>query len=416
MARILWHSCAPWAPSGYGTQTGLWARKLRDMGHDIAIDTYWGLSGGTMTWDGINVLPGFGANYCSPSLHQHAMAAQPDLVITLGDIWVMDAKLLSQLPVAHWLPSDCRPMSLVDRANVEASGAEVIAMSRFGYERFTEAGLDPVYVPHGIDTSLFNHSPEVRASVRERLELGDNFAIGINAANNDAIRKAIPEMMLAFAKFHRKHPDSRLLLHTGVHQDGGQDLECLAEILGITDLCLTVDQYRYHAGFIAPGDLVEWYNALDVLAGCTYGEGFGIPIVEAQSCGVPVITTDASSMTELNPYGPQVTGEPFWNGVHRGWWIKPSVPQIVAAFEEAYERRHAVDREKYREFALTYDVDVVAERFMRPAVDELVDRMRKRGKIPPVREPEELEQAAPLELEAPAGVLEPVAEGVAETV
>ena len=49
-------------------------------------------------------------------------AVQPDLVITLGDVWVLDRNLLRELPVAHWLPGDCRPMSTADAAVVEAGG------------------------------------------------------------------------------------------------------------------------------------------------------------------------------------------------------------------------------------------------------------------------------------------------------
>ena len=93
------------------------------------------------------------------------------------------------------------------------------------------------------------------------------------------------------------------MIHTGVHQDGGQDLEALAENLGITDCVQAVDQYRYHGGLVQPSDLNDWYGALDVLSCCSYGEGFGLPIMEAQACWVPVITTRASSMEELNPLG-----------------------------------------------------------------------------------------------------------------
>ena len=70
----------------------------------------------------------------------------------------------------------------------------------------------------------------------------------INQANNDAIRKAIPEQMMAFAKFAENHPDALLTLHTGVHQEGGQDLEAVAENLGIIDLvqgCRSVSLHRW---------------------------------------------------------------------------------------------------------------------------------------------------------------------------
>ncbi len=142
MAKLIWHSTSPWAASGYGQQTALWARKLTEMGHEVTISSYWGLNGAPTFWNGIAVLPGFGANYCSVSLAQHAQVIQPDLIITLGDVWVMDPNLLKPLPVAHWLPADTRPMSYADRAEVAGSGARLIAMSRFGYERFTSAGFD----------------------------------------------------------------------------------------------------------------------------------------------------------------------------------------------------------------------------------------------------------------------------------
>ena len=92
-----------------------------------------------------------------------------------------------------------------------------------------------MYVPHGIDTELWK-PPEDKNEVRKKLGLDeDDFVIGVNAANNDAIRKAAPEMMLAFAKFYADHPDAILAMHAGVHQEGGQNLEVIAENLGITD-------------------------------------------------------------------------------------------------------------------------------------------------------------------------------------
>lgn len=374
----MWHSCAPWSPSGYGTQTAIWMRELAKMGHEVICSSYWGLSGSPTSWNDITVLPGFGNSYCTPSLHQHAQRVNPDLVITLGDIWVMDPALLRELPVAHWLPSDCRPMSLADRANVEASGASLIAMSRFGYDRFLEAGFDPVYVPHGVDMDTFS-PPADKTEVRREMGVDpDAFVIGINGANNDAIRKAYPEQMLAFAKFAKNHSDVLLALHTSVHQEGGQDLEALAENLGITDKVRCVDQYRYASGLVQPDEIADWYGMLDLLSCCSFGEGFGIPIIEAQACGTPVLTTDASSMPELNPLGVSVEGEPFWNGVHKGWWVKPDVSQIAYAYELAYESRKDVPRKKLREFAQEYSVDKIAEKYMKPAVGELLSRMEKR--------------------------------------
>ena len=343
------------------------------------LSTYWGLNGSPTQWNGITVLPAFGGSYASPSLQAHARHLQPDLVITLGDIWVMDANVIRELPVAHWLPADCRPMSNADRGVAEAGGAQLIAMSRFGLERFKEAGFgNSLYVPHGVPMDVWR-IPEDRQALRQAAGIGpDTFVIGVNAANNDAIRKAPSEMFLAFARFLQSRPDSQLLLHTAVHCDGGQDLEFLAESLGITDKITVVDQYRYNAGLIQPSDLADWYAMCDVLLATTYGEGFGLPIVESMACGTPVITTRCSSMEELNPDGWQVDGEPFWNGVHKAWWIRPSVGGMVRALEHSYEERGDVDRVKLRESVAQYEVGRVAQEYMGPAVNTLLERMAAR--------------------------------------
>ena len=141
---------------------------------------------------------------------------------------------------------------------------------------------------------------------------------------------------------------------------------------------MVVDQYRYTSGLIQPADLRDWYGAIDVLLAATYGEGFGLPIVESLACGTPVITTKCSSMEELNPDGISVDGEPFYNGVHRGWWIRPSVSGMVRALEQAYEQRGDVDPVKLRESVAQYEVGAVAEKHMRPVVDALLERMAAR--------------------------------------
>jgi glycosyltransferase involved in cell wall biosynthesis len=378
MAKIILHSCAPWSGSGYGQQAGIWAKKLSEMGHEVFLSAFWGLNGMVTQWDGITILPGFGGNYCSPSLQQHARHIGPDLVLSLGDIWVLDPAVIAELPAALWLPADCRPMSTADRNIAEASGPRLIAMSRFGQERFKAAGFHSHYVPHGISFETFK-PPEDKAALRKKYGIAEPaYVIGVNAANNDPFRKALPEIMLAFAKFSAAHPDSVLALHTGVHQDGGQDLEAIAEHLGITDKCRVADQYRYASGLITAADMADWYGYCDVLCATSYGEGFCIPVVEAMASGVPVITTRCSAMEELNPDGWQVDGEPFWNGTHKAWWIRPSVAAIYRAFETAYDERGDADPVKLRESVAQYEVGAVAEQHMQPVVDTLLERMAAR--------------------------------------
>ena len=85
--------------------------------------------------------------------------------------------------------------------------------------------------------------------------------------------------------------------------------------------------------------MAAWYNGLDVLSLCSYGEGFGLPLIEAQACGIPVVTTDASAMSELCGAGWLVSGTPFWTDGHQSWWVRPDAADITNAYEMAWQAR-----------------------------------------------------------------------------
>ena len=52
-------------------------------------------------------------------------------------------------------------------------------------------------------------------------------------------------------------------------------------------------------GFVPDDDLPLWYAAADVFAYPALHEGFGLPVLEAMACGVPVVTSNTSSLPEI---------------------------------------------------------------------------------------------------------------------
>ncbi len=69
------------------------------------------------------------------------------------------------------------------------------------------------------------------------------------------------------------------------------------------DVFQTVEELRISRDVIFPGflpddDLPLWYSAADVFVYPSAYEGFGLPVIEAMACGVPTITTNASSLPE----------------------------------------------------------------------------------------------------------------------
>ena len=52
-------------------------------------------------------------------------------------------------------------------------------------------------------------------------------------------------------------------------------------------------------GYVAQKDMPAIYSGADVFLYPSYYEGFGLPILEAMACGVPVVTSTTSSMPEV---------------------------------------------------------------------------------------------------------------------
>lgn len=392
--KILWHSVAPWAPTGYGTQTGITTPRIRAQGHDVALSCYYGLQGASMQWNGMTCYPSYAASYGSDVIVPHALhhfgaenarsigeASTMGIILTLGDVWTFESPLLDQLCVGSWVPVDHLEVPDVVTGWFNVMGAIPVAMSRFGEAALRRAGLNPLYVPHGIDTSVFR--PGDRAAARDATGVPqDAFVVGMVANNigRDGNRKAFAEQIEAFARLRARHSDAVFLLHTDVDQPSGMRIrEFLRRTLPDGSYIFT-DVYMYRKG-LNPSAVAEIHRAADVLSNCSYGEGFGIPIVEAQACGTPVIVTDATAMSELCGSGWKIGYEKLWHDSQGAHAAVPRVGDIADAYEQAYEkaRDDSMRAEAYT-FAQDYDADVVAEKYWRPVLgtfEGLLERKRE---------------------------------------
>lgn len=373
-------------PTGYGNQTALFTPRLAEH-YDLQISSFYGLDGAPLNWNGIQVLPGLAGTYGNEAIPHHVRrffgGHRDGLLFTLMDVWVLDARMCAQFDMACWTPVDHDPAPPNVLKFFHESGAIPIAMSRFGQERLAAAGLDPLYVPHAVDTSIFR--PIDRDAARSKMGIpGDEFAVGMVAANKgNPSRKSFVAALEAFAEFRRAHENAKLYLHTDL--DGvwsaGVPLGPVIAALGIPEEAIgQADPYAIHFHPAAAETMALFYSAMDVLLSPSTGEGFGVPILEAQACGCPAIVTDFSAMREVCGAGWKAPGHRFWTP-QQSWQMLPEVAGIVGALEDCYALSD-VERSKLtgaaRSHALRYDIEVVMRDYMLPALEQVQARLDAR--------------------------------------
>lgn len=378
---ILWASNSPTVGTGYGTQTAQVVTRLARDGHQVAIASNYGLEGAVSTWEGLRVFPrGFDlhSNDIIPA-HYHAWAGEHSdltpLLVTLYDVWVYGGQQWDTVPrIASWVPIDHAPAPAKVLAWCRRDNVTPIAMSKFGESMLRNAGVDCLYAPHAIEPVFTPTADYQGMTGREFMGVPeDAYVIGINSANKGTvpIRKAFPEMFLAVGALMAEHEDVWVYIHTESRGAmGGINLETLAKQCGIPAQRLRfVDQYTWRVG-IPQQLMAAIYSGMDVLLQTSMGEGFGIPAIEAQATGCPVIVSNATAQPELVGDGWIVDVQPYFDAPQGAWMATPRIESIVDALQAAYERGR--DRsDKAMEFASQYGADYVFDTYWKPALAAL---------------------------------------------
>ena len=383
--RILWLANSPLAPSGYGGQSALFGPRIRDLGHEVAFAANFYLH--SMNYKDIPIFDCTGESG-NTKVSTWWRFFDADYVICLHDAWVMRPEAWDEkLKMAIWAPIDHHPIPPLVLNVLQSEKVRPIAMSRFGQNWMEKFDLDPLYVPHGVDTKVYyprgSKEDAIQALGQGKIP-SDAFLVGMVAANRGwsphGARKSFPQALEAFSRFSRRHPDAYLYLHTETNPGSpGIDLKVLCAALGISERVIMPPKEAWDLGVMDEYFVAGVYNALDVLLNPSMSEGFGIPIIEAQACGVPVIVSNHSSMPELLGAGWLVEGDNWWDGAQESWALMPFIHSIDNALEASYQARGTLQAQAV-EFAQTYDAARVKEMYWKPAIEELA----KPREIPPL--------------------------------
>lgn len=170
----------------------------------------------------------------------------------------------------------------------------VFFISELGKQAALSAGLKNVdHILIGIDTKFWRvPTREERQGLRKGMNIEDDEFVILTVADNQE-RKNLWAAMSVTSELKKKGRKIKHILVTRVETQFGWKIRDLALQLDINQEIITMNR----------GMPVENLWSLYALSDCflltSKAEGLGLPVMEAMSCGIPVIATDTGAIHEL---------------------------------------------------------------------------------------------------------------------
>ncbi|WP_242903240.1 glycosyltransferase family 4 protein [Actinomadura terrae] len=154
-------------------------------------------------------------------------------------------------------------------------------------------GADPAHIDvayHGVDHEVFHRPTEPETKqVSDRLGLHGRPYIAYLGALEP--RKNVPNLIRGWARACAGLPDPPALVLAG---GGGWDDAVDAAIAAVPPQLRVL-----RPGYLSWSSLPGFFGGALLVALPSLGEGFGLPVLEAMSCGAPVLTTRRGPLPEV---------------------------------------------------------------------------------------------------------------------
>lgn len=304
-----------------------------------------------------------------------------DIFIHLLDIWIIknnNQKIACKSYV--WMPFHFVPIE-VKTLNALNLFDHIICLSNFGknllidteknVSHFNKENKNVSFIPHFIDFDYLYKKNTLNSDLLRNTLFKDKEYIEGNYINDkiylityiaknseESNRKAFDMNLLAFKKLIDKGFNAYLYIHSIF--DGTCNLFTIINYYNIDlNRIIIPDQYQILCNKYSYNYIMGVYCASDVLLASTCSEGFGLPVLEAQLMGCPVVTTDCTAMSEYTYNGEcaEVLDKRFVY-VNDSYWYLPDPNSICKKIEKVLLRTK-IEKANKRE----YGIKMVKENF-----------------------------------------------------
>jgi glycosyltransferase involved in cell wall biosynthesis len=395
-------SDSPTSPTGLGNVTRTVCSGLGELGHEVSI-LGWQKDGQPQRLQRYTIYPTRTRNAEPAVLFRLLRKLKPHVLITLADPWRMG--YIAQARFADLMSSDGFVWAYYYPIDTDMGSGRLppstvhllqavdlpISMSAYGRRLAQSNGVESAYIPHGVNTDLFS-PPDNKAAAKDALGYRNRFVVLSDARNQ--IRKLLPRTLEIFRRFAEDKKDAILHLHCDPYdfesrtKDYYYDLISDIRFLGLTDKVRFTRGFTINRGTSWPR-LAMLYQGADVHLLSSFGEGFGIPTLQAAAAGVvPMASAYTASHELVRGHGEPIRVEKY---LRDGWGLRRALIDIddaVEKLERLYQDRTYLESksEASRRFAQSYNWKRIITQW-----HELLTR-----EVPRLREKKHLKHSRPL--------------------
>lgn len=272
----------------------------------------------------------------------------------------------SNAHVAYWLKKIGKPIVVTCHDLVQFVYPEILkGQSRF--PAFSMASWQYSVKGMAHADRVVAVSSNTAKDVRQMLGIESERIVVVPNGVEASFHSLPQEEVKSFRQRHQRSPEEICLLNVGSTHQRKNILTVLQVLKAIKDRGIPVRLWRSGGKFMAdqiafmkehnldedildfgradPKSLIQLYNAANVLLAPSLYEGFGLTVLEAMACGLPVITSNVSSL-------PEVIGDSAI--MFQPMDVRGMVDAVLKLDRDAIYRQESIERGAVRAKQLTW--------------------------------------------------------------